>query len=72
MKIEVKVIPRAHKNSVEVVNGMYIVRTTVVPESGKANVQVVKLLAQHFGVGRSCVNIVKGHAVRHKIVKILK
>ncbi|PID52375.1 MAG: hypothetical protein CR972_02615 [Candidatus Moraniibacteriota bacterium] len=70
MKIEVKVVPRAHKNCVEKKEGKYIVRTTTIPEDGKANVHVIMLLAKYFGVAKSCVNIVRGHAVRNKIVEI--
>ena len=70
MQIEIKVITKAHKNSVEEKDGKYIVRTTTVPENGKANVQVVKLLAKHFGVGKSCVRIVRGHKDCHKFVEI--
>lgn len=71
MKITVKVFPKAHINSVEEIDGMYIVRTTVVPESGKANARIIKLLAAHFGVAPSCVSIIKGQNSRSKIVDIM-
>ncbi len=71
MNIQVKVVPRAHKNSVEKNGDVYIVRTTTVPESGKANAHVVALLAKHFRVGKSCIEIVRGHTSRHKVVHII-
>ncbi len=71
MKIHVKVMPRARCNSVEKVGETYIVRTTAVPESGKANAQVIALLAKHFRVGKSCVEIVRGHTSRSKVVHIV-
>lgn len=72
MRIFVKVIPKAHKNSVEIVDGVYVVHTTIVPENGKANVQVQKLLAKYFGVGKSCVVIIKGQTTRNKIIDIVQ
>ncbi len=68
--IRVKVVPRAHKNSVEKKDGVYIIRTTVVPESGKANMRAIALIAEHFGVGKSCVEIIRGHTSRHKVMCI--
>lgn len=72
MRITVKVVPRAHKNSVEIADGVYIVRTTVVPESGKANAQVQKLLAKYFNVGKSCIVIIRGKKTRNKIVDVMQ
>lgn len=37
---------------------------------GAANDGVVKLLAAHFGVPKSRVTIVRGHASRQKLVEI--
>lgn len=70
MKIDVKVVPKAHKNGVEKKDGIYIVRTTVVPEGGKANAQVIALLAKHFGIGKSCIEIIRGRTSRNKTIDI--
>lgn len=37
---------------------------------GKANDALVRVLAEHFGVSKSRVTIVRGHASRTKIVEI--
>ncbi len=70
MRIDVKVITRAHKNGVEIVDDVYVVRTTAVPVDNKANACVQKLLAQFFGIAKECVQIVKGNKSRKKICDI--
>jgi len=37
---------------------------------GAANAGVIRLLAEHFGVPRSRVEIVRGHASRTKLVDV--
>lgn len=70
MKIQIKVIVNAREESVEEKNGVLVVRVTKVPEKGKANEAVVKLLAKHFGVAKSQIKIVRGVAGRNKVVEI--
>lgn len=41
------------------------------PESGKANVQVIKLLAQHLGIPQKQIQIVRGHTAHIKQIRIL-
>ncbi len=71
MRINVKVTPRAKSNSVTQERGLYIIRTTAVPVDGKANDTVQKMLAKHFGVAKSCVQIVRGATARTKTVEII-
>ena len=72
MRIDVKVVPRAKSNSVICgSNGVYVVRTTAVPVDGSANAVVQKMLAKHFRVAKSCVQIVRGAQSRVKIVDIV-
>ena len=40
------------------------------PEDGKANKQVVKLLAKELGLSKSALMIVRGQASREKILRI--
>lgn len=40
------------------------------PERGKANRELVKKLAEHFGVSAQNVRIVSGHTSRKKIVDV--
>lgn len=71
MRIYAKVIPRAEKNEIEKISGAeYKIRVTSVPEKGKANEAVIELLADHFGVSKSSVNIVGGRSTKTKIIDV--
>ncbi len=37
---------------------------------GKANARLVELLAAHFGIAKSKIHIVRGHASRTKLIAI--
>jgi hypothetical protein len=45
-------------------------RVRAVPENGAANAALIALLAKEFGVNKSAVTIVAGHAARLKTVRI--
>ncbi len=71
MKIEINVKPNAKAAGiVQTGPRAYRVAVQASPTDGKANEAVVKLLAAHFGVNKSSVRIVSGHASRRKIVEI--
>lgn len=38
---------------------------------GEANTAIIKVLAKHFGVSKSRVEIIRGMKSRHKIVEII-
>jgi len=68
--IKVRVRPRSGKREVEVAqSGEVTVSIVSPPEKGKANREVIELLARHFGLPVSRVRIVGGGASRHKIVE---
>ncbi len=63
--------PRAGKNEVtKISEGEYKVKVTAVPEKGKANVAVIKILADHFGTPKSSINIIGGKSTRVKLIEI--
>lgn len=67
-KISVKVIPRSGRNTIEEIDPEnYIVRISVVPEKGKANDAVVKIVAKHLKVAPSLLELVSGSKGRQKI-----
>jgi uncharacterized protein (TIGR00251 family) len=67
----VKVKPSAKKEGVSVnANGMLEVAVAAPPEKGKANERLIELLAEHFGVAKSCIKIVSGHTSRSKVVEV--
>jgi uncharacterized protein (TIGR00251 family) len=71
MQIDIKVVPRAHKNIVEKIdNKTYKVRVTTSPVDDKANKAVQKMLADYFDVSKSRVKIVRGAKSRKKVVEV--
>lgn len=70
MIIDIKVTPKASANMVKEDNGLLRVYVTAVPEDGKANKVVIKLLAKRFGVNQSAVRIIRGAASGNKTVEI--
>jgi len=73
MKINIKVSSKANCNeviqSIDNVNN-YKVKTTAVPAKGKANEEVIKLIAEHFNIGKNCVRIVKGLKSNLKTIEV--
>jgi len=71
MIIQVTVRAGARRRAVEsAADGSLKVWTTVAPEDGKANKDVIELLAEHFKVARSHVEIVRGATSSRKTIKI--
>jgi uncharacterized protein (TIGR00251 family) len=70
MRIEVKVIPNAKKNSLEKTAAGYKARLTAPPVDGKANEALIELLSSEFGVPKRDIEITKGNTSRNKIVEI--
>lgn len=50
--------------------GEYKVKLTAPPARGKANDMLIKVLAEHFDVPKSSLNIVGGKSARIKMVDI--
>jgi uncharacterized protein (TIGR00251 family) len=70
--IEIKVTAGARQRSItEERPGIYKIKTPVAPEKGKANRDIVDILAKHFKVPRSAVEILSGHGKNRKKVKII-
>ena len=71
MLLEVRVLPRARRNSVEVMPGPRLrVRVTAAPEGGKANDAVIALLARRLGVAKSGITVLRGHKGRDKLLRV--
>lgn len=71
MQIRVKVIPKSSFNLVTAeLDGSLRVKLTSPPEKGKANSQLVELLAKHYNIKKSAVKILKGLASSHKIIEV--
>jgi uncharacterized protein (TIGR00251 family) len=70
--INVSVTPAASKSEVAGVmeDGTLKVRVTAPPERGKANEHVREVLAAHFSVPKSCIEVVRGATSRRKQIRI--
>lgn len=68
---KVRVITNAKRSEVlDLGSGVLKVKLTVPPVDGKANKELIKVLADHFGVRKRDVIIKSGLKGRDKIVKI--
>jgi hypothetical protein len=76
MIVPVRLTPKASRNAVEGVKEdaagglMLAVRVTAVPEKGKANQALEKLLAKALGVAGGRVSVVSGATARNKEVLV--
>jgi uncharacterized protein (TIGR00251 family) len=71
MRIIVHVKPRSNQSKVEKIDdGQYWVWVRAVPEKGKANAEMLELIAHYFDVPKSTVRIVIGKTAREKMVEI--
>ncbi len=71
MRIKVKVKPNAGKNELkEISPGFFEARVSVPPEKGKANQRVIELLAKHFKIPKSQINLISGNTYKEKLFEI--
>jgi uncharacterized protein (TIGR00251 family) len=72
MTLRVKVIPRSSRSEIvgELADGTLKVKIAAVPERGKANEELCRVLAEHFGVARTAVRVVSGHTSALKLVRV--
>eukprot|EP00049_Salpingoeca_infusionum_P010322 m.175532 g.175532 ORF g.175532 m.175532 type:complete len:103 (-) comp14614_c0_seq2:68-376(-) len=72
VKVQVKVIPNASSTefcSSHLEDALRI-RVNAPPDKGKANSELVKFMARHFGVSKSDVQILRGESSRSKEVRL--
>jgi uncharacterized protein (TIGR00251 family) len=72
MELAVKVVPRASKSEVvgAMADGSLKVKVAAVPEKGKANQELCAVLARHYNVPVSRVQVIAGVASTRKRVRI--
>ena len=69
--IQVKVKPKARVSGLkELSDGSWVARVKAPPVDGKANMELVTLIARHFGVRKVQVSIKSGASGRLKLVRI--
>ena len=70
MILRVKVIPRSAKTEIvaTMADGTVKIKIAALPEKGKANAELIRFLAEHYGVQR--VEIISGQTASLKIVRL--
>jgi uncharacterized protein len=69
--LQVRVKPRARVSELlRGDGGEWIAHVTAQPVEGKANAELIDLVARHFGCARSAVSIKSGASGRIKLVRI--
>lgn len=70
-EIGVRVTPKAARNRITADAGVLRVYVTTVPEGGKANADVQKLLAKALGIPKSRLDLIRGQTARDKMFRVL-
>lgn len=68
----IRVTPKASANKIKIEDNLVRVYVTCVPEDGKANEAVLKLLAKELGVPKSSLTITQGLKGRDKTIVVKK
>jgi uncharacterized protein (TIGR00251 family) len=72
MIVNIRVIPRAKQNKVVEEAGRLKVYLTAPPVEGKANDLLIEVLAEHFGLKKKQLRLVRGEKGRDKMVEVNK
>lgn len=71
MKIQVKVKPNSKQQKIEELeDGNLIIRLKSLPIDGKANQELIKLLAKKYQVSKSQITIKSGLSSKNKLIEI--
>ena len=71
MKIQVKVKPNSKQQKIEQsADGTWIIRLKSQPVNGKANQELINLLAKHFQVSKKQITIKTGLSAKSKLIEI--
>jgi uncharacterized protein (TIGR00251 family) len=68
--LSIKVKPNARTSSLEQVDGIWFAQLKSPPVDGKANAELIALVAEKFGCRRNQVSIKAGAGGRMKLVRI--
>lgn len=69
--LKIKVTTKASKNAiVGVRNGELLISVTAVPENGKANEAIIKILGKSFKCAKSKISLISGCKGKNKLFKI--
>ncbi len=69
--LRVTVQPNAPEDRIVGFHGEALkVKVTAPPTAGKANQKLIEVLAERLSIKRSNIKIIRGHASRHKVLRI--
>lgn len=72
MKITVTVSTRSRRPGIEErADGSYLIRVSAPPREGRANEEVVDIIAAHFHVPKSHLRLLRGAGSKRKIIDII-
>lgn len=69
-RLALKVTPGARVESIEIGEGLLLVKIRTKPEDGKANAAVLELVAKALGIATSRLRLLRGATGRDKLVQI--
>lgn len=70
-EIAVRVTPKASRDRIVAEDGQIRVYVTCLPEDGKANEAVRKLLAKRLGLAKTRLELVRGAKSRDKVFRVV-
>ena len=76
VRVAIRLTPKASRNAIagiaEAGQGEAVLKVmvTAVPEAGKANEALIKLLAKEWGIAKSSISLVAGATDRNKILHV--
>jgi uncharacterized protein YggU (UPF0235/DUF167 family) len=69
--ITIRAKPRSSVSSLEQdASGNWVARLRASPVDGKANAELIALVAERFGCARSCVSVISGATARLKRIRV--
>ncbi|MDY7020474.1 MAG: DUF167 domain-containing protein [Cyanobacteriota bacterium] len=69
--IQVKVKPNSKQQSIQkVADGHWMIHLKSPPVEGKANQELIKILAKQFNISKSEVKIKSGLSSKHKLIEL--
>ncbi|WP_448589756.1 DUF167 domain-containing protein [Thermodesulfobium sp.] len=69
-KVELKVIPNAKKESIEIKEGRIYCKVNAPPENGRANKRVIEMISDFLKCKRKDIEIFSGEKKKNKILLI--
>ena len=70
MKVQVRVIPKASKVKVQPFNQGLKIHINSPAAQGKANKELIEVLAAHYNIKKYNISIIKGKTKRDKVIEI--